>query len=102
MASPTSFAACGLRSPAAPPAWGWPWSGRSFGAAPTWPSWARGRDRVERVAREQVGAHGIVGDVAAKDDIYPMAMQILGELWRRRRPHQQRVGSWTCAAGLAR
>jgi NAD(P)-dependent dehydrogenase (short-subunit alcohol dehydrogenase family) len=40
---------------------------------------ARGRERVERVARE-TGAHGIVGDVSAKDDIYPIALQILGEL----------------------
>ncbi len=41
---------------------------------------ARGRERVEEVAREHPGAHGIVGDVASKDDIYPMALQILGEL----------------------
>jgi NAD(P)-dependent dehydrogenase (short-subunit alcohol dehydrogenase family) len=41
---------------------------------------ARRRDRVERVAREHRGAHGIVGDVAKKDDIYPLAMQILGSL----------------------
>jgi len=40
---------------------------------------ARGRERVERVARE-TGAHGIVGDVSVKDDIYPIALQILGEL----------------------
>jgi NAD(P)-dependent dehydrogenase (short-subunit alcohol dehydrogenase family) len=41
---------------------------------------ARGRERVERVARECPGAHGIVGDVSLKDDIYPIALQILGEL----------------------
>ena len=41
---------------------------------------ARGRARVERIARELPGTHGIVGDVAAKDDIYPIALQILGEL----------------------
>jgi len=41
---------------------------------------ARGRDRVERVAREHAGAHGIVGDVAAKDDIHPIAIQIVGGL----------------------
>jgi NAD(P)-dependent dehydrogenase (short-subunit alcohol dehydrogenase family) len=41
---------------------------------------ARGRERVERVAREHPGAHGIVGDVAGKDDIYAIAMQILGSL----------------------
>jgi NAD(P)-dependent dehydrogenase (short-subunit alcohol dehydrogenase family) len=41
---------------------------------------ARHRDQVERVAREHPGVHGIVGDIASKDDIYPMALQILGEL----------------------
>jgi NAD(P)-dependent dehydrogenase (short-subunit alcohol dehydrogenase family) len=41
---------------------------------------ARGRDRVERVAREHAGTHGIVGDVSAKDDIHPIALQVLGEL----------------------
>ena len=41
---------------------------------------ARGRDRVEQVAREHPGTHGIVGDIAAKADIYPIALQILGEL----------------------
>jgi NAD(P)-dependent dehydrogenase (short-subunit alcohol dehydrogenase family) len=41
---------------------------------------ARTRERVAQVARENPGAHGIVGDVSAKDDIYPMAIQITGEL----------------------
>jgi len=41
---------------------------------------ARGRERVARVAEEHPGAHGIVGDVSAKDDIHPIALQILGEL----------------------
>src|SRR5215467_11990796 len=44
---------------------------------------ARGRDGVERVARESgenVGAHGIVGDISKKDDIYPIAIQIVGAL----------------------
>ena len=41
---------------------------------------ARGRERVERVAREHRGAHGIVGDISAKDDIYPVAVQVVGEL----------------------
>src|SRR6266540_4292294 len=41
---------------------------------------ARGRARVERLAREHAGAHGIVGDVSAKDDIHPIAIQIVGEL----------------------
>jgi NAD(P)-dependent dehydrogenase (short-subunit alcohol dehydrogenase family) len=40
---------------------------------------ARGRERVAQVAHEQ-GAHGIVGDVAKKEDIYPIAMQIVGRL----------------------
>src|SRR5260370_5336431 len=41
---------------------------------------ARGRDRVERVARANHGAHGIVGDVSLKADIHPLALQIAGEL----------------------
>lgn len=41
---------------------------------------ARGAERVARVVREHPGAHGIVGDVSAKDDIYPIAIQITGEL----------------------
>jgi NAD(P)-dependent dehydrogenase (short-subunit alcohol dehydrogenase family) len=41
---------------------------------------ARTRERVAQVAQENPGTHGIVGDVAAKNDIYPMAMQITGEL----------------------
>src|SRR5262249_12160342 len=40
---------------------------------------ARGGERVERVARAH-GAHGIVGDVSQKEDIYPIAMQIVGRL----------------------
>jgi hypothetical protein len=41
---------------------------------------ARGRDRVERVVRALPGAHGIVGDVSVKEEIHPIAIQILGEL----------------------
>jgi NAD(P)-dependent dehydrogenase (short-subunit alcohol dehydrogenase family) len=41
---------------------------------------ARHRDGVGRVAEQCKGAHGIVGDMANKDDIYPIAMQILGAL----------------------
>ena len=41
---------------------------------------ARTADAVQRVARELPNTHGIVGDVARKDDIYPLAMQITGEL----------------------
>jgi len=45
---------------------------------------ARTRERVEQVATENKGenrgVHGIVGDISSKDDIYPIAMQITGEL----------------------
>jgi NAD(P)-dependent dehydrogenase (short-subunit alcohol dehydrogenase family) len=41
---------------------------------------ARTAENVRRVAHEHLGAHGIVGDVAAKDDIYPIALQVVGEL----------------------
>lgn len=41
---------------------------------------ARRRELVEQVAREHPGTHGIVGDIARKDDIYPIAMQVVGEL----------------------
>lgn len=40
---------------------------------------ARSVDDVERVAAE-TGAIGIVGDVSRKDDIYPIALQITGNL----------------------
>jgi len=41
---------------------------------------ARHVDEVRRTAWERPGAHGIVGDVSHKDDIYPMALQITGTL----------------------
>jgi NAD(P)-dependent dehydrogenase (short-subunit alcohol dehydrogenase family) len=41
---------------------------------------ARGGERVERIARDITGAHGIVGDVASKTDTHPIALQALGEL----------------------
>jgi NAD(P)-dependent dehydrogenase (short-subunit alcohol dehydrogenase family) len=41
---------------------------------------ARRRDGVERVVREHPSAHGLVGDVSKKDDIHPIAIQILGVL----------------------
>jgi NAD(P)-dependent dehydrogenase (short-subunit alcohol dehydrogenase family) len=41
---------------------------------------ARTLDRVEAVARAHPGAHGIVGDVARKEDVYPIALQIAGSL----------------------
>jgi NAD(P)-dependent dehydrogenase (short-subunit alcohol dehydrogenase family) len=40
---------------------------------------ARTAAAVERTARE-TGAYGIVGDVGRKDDIYPIALQITGNL----------------------
>src|SRR5258705_4121473 len=41
---------------------------------------ARNGELVERVAREHPRAYGIVGDVAKKDDVYPIALQIAGRL----------------------
>ena len=41
---------------------------------------ARHRERVAEVAHAHPRTHGIVGDVASKGDIYPIALQILGEL----------------------
>jgi NAD(P)-dependent dehydrogenase (short-subunit alcohol dehydrogenase family) len=41
---------------------------------------ARTRARVDEVARDHPGSFGIVGDVARKDDIYPVALQIVGDL----------------------
>jgi len=40
---------------------------------------ARNRGRVERTAAQE-GAFGIVGDVSQKDEIYPIATQMLGSL----------------------
>jgi len=41
---------------------------------------ARHAGAVAKVARELPGTHGIAGDVSRKDDVYPIALQILGEL----------------------
>src|SRR4029077_15293307 len=41
---------------------------------------ARRREGVERVARQQPGAYGIVGDVSEKQQIHPMAVQIIAAL----------------------
>jgi len=41
---------------------------------------ARHREDVERVAREHPGTVGIVGDVSRKDDIYPIATEVIGNL----------------------
>src|SRR6516164_3824806 len=41
---------------------------------------ARTPGRVAQVGRTHAGAHGIVGDVSVKEDIHPIALQIVGEL----------------------
>jgi NAD(P)-dependent dehydrogenase (short-subunit alcohol dehydrogenase family) len=41
---------------------------------------ARRREGVAEVMREHAGVHGIVGDVSRKDDIHPIAIQILAAL----------------------
>jgi NAD(P)-dependent dehydrogenase (short-subunit alcohol dehydrogenase family) len=41
---------------------------------------ARDAARVAAVAKEVKGTHGIVGDVARKDDIHPLALQVTGAL----------------------
>lgn len=41
---------------------------------------ARTSENVAATARENKGAHGVVGDVSDKNDIYPIAIQITGEL----------------------
>ncbi len=41
---------------------------------------ARTRERIEQVVRDHPGAHGIVGDVARKEEIYPIALQLAGRL----------------------
>jgi NAD(P)-dependent dehydrogenase (short-subunit alcohol dehydrogenase family) len=41
---------------------------------------ARDGARVERVGAELPGAAAIVGDVSVKEDIYPIALQVLGRL----------------------
>jgi NAD(P)-dependent dehydrogenase (short-subunit alcohol dehydrogenase family) len=41
---------------------------------------ARTREDVERVAAELAGSIGIVGDIARKEDIHPIALQVLGGL----------------------
>src|SRR6201990_732300 len=41
---------------------------------------ARTPERVRAVARDNAGAHGIVADVSSKEEIYPIALQVVGEL----------------------
>ena len=71
---------CGSPSRAARPGWDWPSSGNCSSRGARVAFVARTRGRVEQVAREHPGAHGIVGDVSVKDDIHPIALQIVGEL----------------------
>ena len=40
----------------------------------------RGGERVKRIVTELSNAYGIVGDVSRKEDIHPIAMQIVGAL----------------------
>jgi len=41
---------------------------------------ARGRGRVEEVARRIAGTHGIVGDISVKEAIHPLALRISAAL----------------------
>ena len=41
---------------------------------------ARSAERVAEVARAHAGTHGIVGDVARKEEIHPIALQIIAGL----------------------
>src|SRR3954471_6147784 len=41
---------------------------------------ARHGDDVARTAHAHPGSHGITGDIARKDDIYPIAIEALGRL----------------------
>jgi NAD(P)-dependent dehydrogenase (short-subunit alcohol dehydrogenase family) len=41
---------------------------------------ARNEERVRETARHYPGAHGIIGDVARKEDIHRIALQIMGAL----------------------
>lgn len=41
---------------------------------------ARGRERVAALERETPGSAGIIGDISRKDDIHPIALQVLARL----------------------
>src|SRR4051812_3836299 len=41
---------------------------------------ARGRERIEEVVNRWPDAHGIAGDVARKEDIHPIAIQLASAL----------------------
>ena len=64
------------RSPAAHRVWASRWSANSSRRGARVAFVARTRGHVEAVARAHPGAYGIVGDVARKEDIYPIALQI--------------------------
>ena len=66
-------------SPAARPASAWRWCSRFTARGAHVAFVARTASAVERTARA-TGAHGIVGDVGRKEDIYPIALQITGML----------------------
>ena len=72
--------ASGSPSPAAHPGWAWPSSASSLNRGAHVAFVARRRERVAQFTAEHVHAHGIVGDVSKKEDIHPLALQILGAL----------------------
>ena len=41
---------------------------------------ARNRANVEELVRRMPGLHGVVGDISSKDEIYPIAIELLGAL----------------------
>ena len=41
---------------------------------------ARTRENVDRIAAELAGSVGIVGDISVKEQIHPIALQVLGQL----------------------
>jgi NAD(P)-dependent dehydrogenase (short-subunit alcohol dehydrogenase family) len=41
---------------------------------------ARNSDRVQAIAKQRPNVHGIVGDISRKEDIYAIALQIIGVL----------------------
>ena len=70
---------CASPSRAERPAWGSPWCGCLPAAVLTSPS-SPEPPRPSSGSAKETGAHGIVGDVGRKEDIYPIALQITGNL----------------------
>ena len=62
---------------------------------------ARSAENVGRVARE-TGAYGIVGDVGRKEEVYPIALQIAGNLGGLDALDQQRLEPGADAAHAPR